>query len=82
MVAYTHLMEFLPLRESKISGSFMFLDGLIYVASPLIYVNITNDLDFFAAIALTLNVISLILFGIIMRGVPESLKWHICTGNI
>jgi len=37
MIAYTHLMEFLPDRESKVSGLFMCLDGMIYVVSPLIF---------------------------------------------
>jgi len=36
MIAYTHLMEFLPTRESKISGIFMFLDGLVIVITPFL----------------------------------------------
>jgi hypothetical protein len=37
MIAYTHLMEFLPDRESNVSGLFMCLDGMIYMVSPLIF---------------------------------------------
>jgi hypothetical protein len=36
MIAYTHLMEFLPAKESAISGYFMLIDGLIVVITPLL----------------------------------------------
>jgi hypothetical protein len=73
MVAYTHLMEFVPDRESLISGIFLFIDGLVFVVSPLILVYVTNDTDFFLLIAASLCCISLLLFAIIR--VPESLKF-------
>jgi len=36
MIAYTHLMEFLPGRVSTVSGLVFFLDGMVLVISPLI----------------------------------------------
>ena len=80
MIAYTHLLEFMPDRESKVSGAFMLIDGLVYVISPLIYLNITNDLNFLFMIALTLNALSLIMFAGIR--VPESLKFLLSKGRI
>lgn len=66
-------MEFLPDRESKVSGILMCLDGLIYVVSPSIFQNVTNDLNWFLIAASVMNVTSLVLFMVIK--VPESLKY-------
>jgi hypothetical protein len=73
MIAYTHMMEFLPDRESLISGSFMCIDGLIYFFSPLFFVYISNDLIFMFLISFLLNSIGLILF--YSFKMPESLKF-------
>ena len=73
IVAYTHLLEFMPDRESKVSGAFMLLDGLVYVASPMVYLHVTKDLNFLFLIAATMNLLSMVLFAA-MR-VPESLKF-------
>ena len=78
MIGYTHLIEFLPDRESKISGIFMLIDGLVYVISPLILTYITKDLDFFILVAFGLNLLSLILFALLR--VPESLKYLLTNG--
>lgn len=73
MVAYTHLMEFLPGRECKVSGILLFIDGLVMVVSPLILLYITKDLNNFLWIAFSLNMIALLLF--ILLRIPESLKF-------
>jgi len=73
MIAYTHMMEFLPDRESLISGSFMCIDGLIYFFSPLFFVYISNDLNFMFLISFILNSVGLILFYSLKM--PESLKF-------
>lgn len=79
MVAYSHLMEFLPGRECKISGVLMFIDGSILVISPIILLYLTKDLDNLFIIALALNVTAFLLF-IILR-IPESLKSLLQRGH-
>ena len=81
MVAYTHMLEFMPLRESRVSGLFLCMDGLVYVYSPLLFKYLTNDLDFFLGIAITLNITALTMMVGVLR-VPESLKWHLTKGHI
>ncbi|CDW72340.1 organic cation [Stylonychia lemnae] len=75
MIAYTHLMEFLPGRESKISGVFMFLDGLVIVITPFLIHLISQDLNMLLFIALLFNVVSLVLF--LITRIPESTKYLI-----
>ena len=73
MIAYSHLMEFLPRRESKFSGIFLFFDGLVVVISPLLIWYVSQDLTFFLQLAFSLNLLAILLFLIIR--VPESLKF-------
>jgi MFS family permease len=80
MVAYTHLMEFLPGRESLFSGIFLCLDGSLYLVCPFLYLYISNDLDFLLVIAVSLNVVSLTLM-VGVLGAPESLKWLLSKGR-
>lgn len=72
-------MEFLPERESRISGIFMFIDGLVIVISPLIFIWISQDLNLLLEISFTLNTISILLF--LALRVPESLKFLIIKGK-
>ena len=67
------MMEFLPDRESQISGAFMCIDGLIYFFSPLFFLYISNDLNFMFLISFVLNSLGLILFYAFK--IPESLKF-------
>jgi hypothetical protein len=80
MIAYTHMMEFLPDRESMVSGTFMCLDGLIYFFSPLFFKNLSNNLDVIILLAFLMNLFGIIGFLIIK--VPESLKFLITNGQI
>lgn len=80
MVAYSHLMEFLPGRECKVSGILMFIDGSILVVSPLLLLYVTNDLDHLMFNALLLNFIALLLF--LALRIPESLKFLLDKGRI
>jgi type IV secretory pathway VirB3-like protein len=75
MIAYTHLMEFLPTRESKISGIFMCLDGLVIVITPFLIHLISQDLNMLLITALLFNVVSLIFF--LITRIPESTKFCI-----
>jgi hypothetical protein len=79
MVGYTHLLEFLPDRESQISGTFMCIDGLVYVLSPILYKNVTNDLSFFIETSAIFCALSLIFFFLIR--VPESMKFLLIKGR-
>lgn len=73
-------MEFLPDRESTVSGTFMFIDGMVYVISPLIIKYITNNMDLFIEVACVMNVVSLLMFLIIRT--PESLKFLLSKNRI
>lgn len=80
MIGYTHLMEFIPDRESTVSGLFMCIDGLVYVISPLIYQHLTNDIDFFIIFACAMNAVSLVMFAALR--VPESLKFLLSKNRV
>jgi hypothetical protein len=73
MIAYTHMMEFLPDRESLVSGAFMCIDGLIYFISPLFFKYVSNDLNIMFLTSFVLNSVGLILFFTLKM--PESLKF-------
>lgn len=72
-------MEFLPERESRISGTFMFIDGLVLVISPLIFLFISQNLNLLLYIAFGLNALSILLF-LVFR-MPESLKFQLTKGK-
>lgn len=80
MVAYSHLMEFLPGRECKVSGMLMFIDGLVLVVSPMLLLYVTNDLNHLMINALILNSVAVVLF--LLLRIPESLKFLLDKGNI
>ena len=77
MIAYTHLMEYLPGRESKISGIFMFIDGMVVVVTPFLIHIISQDLNFLFIIALSFNILSLTL--LLISRIPESTKFLLET---
>eukprot|EP00347_Sterkiella_histriomuscorum_P013032 403366275 len=79
MIAYTHLMEFVPGLECKISGIFMFLDGLVIVITPFLIHLISQDLNFLFIAALSLNSLSIFLF--IITRIPESTKFLLLVQN-
>jgi hypothetical protein len=80
MIAYTHLIEFLPDRESRVSGAFMCLDGLIYFVSPLFFKNLSKNLEIVMILAFVMNLIAFI--GFVFIKVPESLKYLINSGQL
>lgn len=51
MIAYTHVMEFLPGRVTQASGILFFIDGMILVVSPLMLMFLTNHTGSFLWIA-------------------------------
>ena len=36
LIVYAHLMEFVATKQNLITGIFLFLDGLVYIYSPLV----------------------------------------------
>ena len=79
MIAYTHLMEFLPGKVSSMSGFMIFLDGMILVVSPLILQYVTNNTDIFLWLALGMNIVG--LSGFILMYIPESIKFQLEIGR-
>ena len=70
MIAYTHIMEFLPGRVTQASGVLFFLDGMILVASPLAVMYITTNTDIFLWFGVIQNIVG--LAGFIVMYIPES----------
>lgn len=79
MIAYTHLMEFLPGRISTVSGLVFFFDGMVLVVSPLILDYITSNTDVLLYIGLIINLFGLLIFSIWY--VPESIKYLLEKGR-
>lgn len=70
MMAYTHLMEFLPGRVTEYSGYLFFTEGMLLVISPLILIFVTVNTDIFLWVGLVQNAIGIALF--MFMYVPES----------
>jgi hypothetical protein len=70
MIAYTHLMEFLPGRVTDASGVLFFLDGMVLVVSPLVLMYITINTDVFLWAGLIMNLIGIL--GFFVMYIPES----------
>lgn len=79
MIAYTHLMEFIPGKVGTMSGIMIFFDGMVLVISPLILMLITNNTEFFLWLGLIMNVTG--LCGFIFMYIPESVKFQLETGK-
>ena len=77
MIAYTHLMEFLPGRVGSMSGFMIFLDGMILVVSPLVLSYVTTNTDIFLWAGLGMNIFGLL--GFIVFYIPESIKFQLET---
>ena len=73
MIAYTHMMEFLPGRVTEASGILFFFEGMILVVSPLVLMYTTNHTDVFLWAGLIFNIIGLIGFAAMY--IPESTKF-------
>jgi hypothetical protein len=75
MIAYTHMMEFLPGRVTEISGILFFIDGMVLVICPLALQFVTNNTAVFVWAGIIQNVIALIAFMFIR--VPESVIFQL-----
>ena len=79
MIAYTHLMEFLPGRVSTVSGLVFFIDGMVLVISPLILEHVTKNTDVLLYIPFFINISGLIVFSVVY--IPESVKYQLEKGK-
>jgi len=79
MIAYTHLMEFLPDKVTEASGLLFFLDDFVQVISPLLLMYVTKDTDLFLWIGLFMNILPLL--GFLTVYIPESTKYLLEKGR-
>lgn len=70
MIAYTHMMEFLPGRVTQVSGILFFFDGMILVISPLCLMYLSINTDMFLWAGVVQNIIG--LAGFALMYIPES----------
>ena len=64
-----------------ITGVFLFLDGLVYIYSPLFLVYIVKSTQYFVWIALIVSLIPIFLLGFVFH-MPESLKYSLVKQDI
>ncbi len=76
LIAYAHLMEFVAYKQNLITGVFLFLDGLVYIYSPLILVKVVHSTQYFVWIALGFSLLSIFLVAFLFH-MPESLKYSL-----
>jgi MFS family permease len=74
LIAYAHLMEFVAYKQNLITGIFLFLDGLVYIYSPMILVKVVHSTQYFVWIALGFSLLSIFLLAFLFH-MPESLKY-------
>jgi len=70
MIAYTHVMEFLPGKVTEASGLLFFIDGMVLVLSPLTLMYLTTNTDVFLWAGVIQNIVG--LGGFILMYIPES----------
>jgi len=81
LIAYAHLMEFVANRQNLITGVFLFLDGLVYIYSPLFLVYVVHSTQYFVWMALGVSLLSIFLIGFLFH-MPESLKYSLVKQDI
>lgn len=81
LIVYSHLMEFVAQKQNLISGVFLFLDGLVYIYSPMFLVYVVHSTQYFVWMALIVSLASIFLLGFIFH-MPESLKYSLVKQDI
>jgi MFS family permease len=81
LIVYAHLMEFVAHKQNLITGIFLFLDGLVYIYSPLILVHIVRSTQYFVWLGLGASLAAIFLLGFIFH-MPESLKYSLVKQDI
>ena len=75
MIAYTHMMEFLPGKVTLVSGILFFIDGMILVISPIFLMYLTVNTNVFLWCGVGQNVIA--LAGFLLIYIPESTSFQL-----
>jgi MFS family permease len=73
MIAYTHLMEFLPAKVSETSGILFFIDDFLQVICPLVLMYLTRNTNTFLWAGVIQNAFALLAFAYMY--IPESTKF-------
>ncbi|CDW77336.1 organic cation [Stylonychia lemnae] len=81
LIVYAHLMEFVATKQNLITGIFLFMDGLVYIYSPVIIVYFTRKTQYFVYMALGLSIGAVVLLAFIFH-MPESLKFSLVKQDI
>ena len=79
MIAYTHLMEWIPGKERLSTKLFFVYDGLISVICPLLLLYFTKNSINFIRIGLAINIIAMDFFCFVFF--PESPIYLLETGK-
>lgn len=79
MIAYTHLMEFLPGRTTQYSGMLLFADNFVPVVSTLVLMYVTKYPQVFVYVPLGINILAIVVFMVIY--IPESTKFLMEKGQ-
>lgn len=74
LIVYAHLMEFVSTKQNLITGIFFFMDGLVYIYSPLILMYFTRKTYYFLYLAFGMSVAAIVLLAFLFH-MPESLKF-------
>lgn len=80
MVVYTHLMEFMPGRESFASGLTFGFQAISSLVSPLLLLYVIKNAQVLCWIALAMDI--LLVAAILIFYIPESSKYLLTRGNI
>lgn len=81
LIVYAHLMEFVASKQTLITGVFLFMDGLVYIYSPVILIYFTKRTYYFIYLALGLSLAAVFFLAFIFH-MPESLKFSLVKQDI
>ena len=76
LIVYAHLMEFISTKQNLITGIFFFMDGLVYLYSPLILMYFTKHTIYFMYLALAMSLMAIVFLAFFFH-MPESLKFSL-----
>jgi len=79
MIAYTHLMEYVPGMEKLTSGALMFIDGVSPIVIPMLFQFVTADTNLVLWLAFAITMSSLVVLW--LSRIPESTKYLLLNQN-
>ena len=78
-VMYVLLIELLPGNEALTTSCLFFIDGLVFIFSPIFLLYVSKNTMIFSLFSIIIVICSIIAFFFIR--VSESLKWLLAKGN-